>query len=306
MKVATYNLRNLFDPGTHKVYGEQVDYSEEFVQRRVAEAVSVLTKLSADIVIVNELGSADLLDTIAGQLPGGYESFSAKPEPRGIRNGVLYKSGDVKCESILLSPSLPSFRIAEPEIFSPQLFSKRELVHLTTKYAGSPLHVFGLHFKSSLITPKVDTAGQHMSPTTQVEAGDDLVRSIMRRLGEARALRALLDGIFNRDHQAQVIIAGDFNDVEKSVVLRMVQGESESLFGRLFNLGERIPIAQRYTVQSEDGRRRLIDHILVSNSILGSVVGEKIYNENLYTEEEKLNPTGFVQSDHAPILVELK
>ena len=306
MKIAVYNLRNLFGPGTYKVYDEQVVYSSEFVQQRVNHAVRIISKLGADVIIVNEIGSSEILATIAQQLSGDYLSHMANPGPRGIGNGVIYKVPEAVCESVPVVSTLPVFHTGDQEAYAGQLRFQRDLVHLTTTYASQPLHVFGLHFKSSLPTPLKDSAGKEVTPNIQVEAGDGLARSAIRRLGEARALRTMIDNVFSHDKNAQVIIAGDFNDTERSAVVRMVQGESESLLGRLTNLCGLAPEDRRYTVQSEDGHKQLIDHILVSQSLLAKVIGIEIDNKNLHNEEEKFKPTEFIESDHAPIVVEFK
>ncbi len=305
MKIATFNLRNLFAAGDHQIFDELVTYTNELVQKRIEQAVATIIKLEADVIVVNEIGSAEVLKTITGKLPGKYYSFMAKPEARGIANGILYCDAQASCESFRLSPSLSLFTASASEPYAGQVKSYREIIHFTTTYAGQPLHILGLHLKSPFSTPLNNEAKKAIQPASQTEASDGIIRSSLRRLAEARALRLALDQMFSADSNLQVIVTGDFNDTETSATLRAIKGESDLFPGQLTNVCERLPQAKRYT-QVENNNRRLIDHILVSKSLLEQVLSVEIKNDNLQDQAAEPNPAYLIDSDHAPIVVELK
>ncbi|MFA4818405.1 MAG: endonuclease/exonuclease/phosphatase family protein [Patescibacteria group bacterium] len=306
MKIATFNLRNLFAAGEHKIFDELVTYTNELLEQRLEQAAATISELDADIIVVNEIGSAEVLKTIAGKLPGKYYSFMATPESRGIANGILYRDEQASCKSFCLSPSLPLFIASASEPYVGQLKSYREIIHFITIYAGRPLHVLGLHLKSPVFTPlKNNQEGKVNEPTSQTETSDGIIRSNIRRLAEARALRLVLDQMFSADNNLQVIVTGDFNDTETSATLRAIKGESDLFPERLTNVCERIPQAKRYSIVEGD-YQRLIDHVLVSKSLVEQVLSVEIKNDNLQDQDAEPNSAYLIDSDHAPIVVELK
>ncbi|MBI5734015.1 MAG: hypothetical protein HY973_03685 [Candidatus Kerfeldbacteria bacterium] len=305
MKIAIFNLRNLFAAGDHQIFDELITYTNELVEQRIEQTVATIIKLGADIIVVNEIGSAEVLKTMADKLPGKYYSFMAKPESRGIANGILYRDAQATCKSFRLSPSLPLFTVGAGEPYVGQLKSYREVIHFITTYAGKPLHVLGLHLKSPLATPLNNEPKEAAQPTSQTETSDGIIRSSLRRLAEARALRLVLDQMFNTDSTLQVIVTGDFNDTETSATLRALKGESDLFPGRLTNVCERLPQAKRYSIVEGD-YQRLIDHILVSKPLLSQILSVEIKNDNLQNQEAEPNSAYLIDSDHAPIVVELK
>ena len=304
MRIATYNLRNLFGVGTHPVFNDPIIYTEELVRERCEHIASELKKADADIIIVNEIGSPEVLEQLAWEYLVRYRSFMGRPEVRGIGNGVMYRGKVSDCVGVSITLHAPTFILGDGDPYAGKLFSKRELVYLTTSYQGKPLHVFGVHLKSALPMRQLDRAGNEQLPQNQAEAGDGHIRTTLRRLAEARALRAILDNILVQDSNAQIVVAGDFNDTEFSATLAIVQGREESLPGRLENVCLRVPDAERFSKLS-NGHKKLIDHILVSESLVPQVGEVRIFNQDLLqlaqTEDEPLA----IESDHALVVVEL-
>lgn len=300
MKIATFNLRNLFGPGEHNILGKIVVFSQDLVKKRITYIVGLLDKLDADVIILNEIGSPELLDIIAKEL--GMQSFVASTQDkRGICNGALYRDQKTLCESFVLTPSLPLIRTQEQKPYNGDLLSKRNLVRLTSHYLAKPLHIIGLHFKSSLPTP-LDYQTLNL-PTRQADYSDGLIRSSLRRLAEARALRLKLDELFTHEPNAQVVIAGDFNDDLYSTTVSAVQGGLDAS-GKLLNLMTKIPLERRFSTISKYDKR-VLDHILVSTSLEPYVTKVQIFNDDLKLELDYDDPL-LIESDHAPVLFELQ
>ncbi len=112
MKIATYNVRNFYDPGTFVDYlDKNQPVSESFFNERVNYFTEKFRGLDLDIICLQEVGGEKGISKIGDTL--GYDYFFAKPNKRGIRVAVLYKkelSPRIHCESVsfgdLVIPSI--------------------------------------------------------------------------------------------------------------------------------------------------------------------------------------------------------
>ena len=87
MKIATFNLRNLFSPGVRDEYGEPFEVTRAFVDRYADALRAEIEKLDADILVVEEVGSQQELEHIVLRMGGadaGYQIFFAGADIRGI------------------------------------------------------------------------------------------------------------------------------------------------------------------------------------------------------------------------------
>jgi endonuclease/exonuclease/phosphatase family metal-dependent hydrolase len=130
----------------------------------------------------------------------------------------------------------------------------------------------------------------------------------MRRSGQALEARMLIDRIFDNDEDALLAVCGDFNSEERDASFCMIAGRTEDtgnglLANReLIPLEHSVPISQRFTI-IHAGRHQMLDHILVSRSLLARYQTMEIHNEALgdeLTAYAQVNDT--LESFHAPVV----
>jgi endonuclease/exonuclease/phosphatase family metal-dependent hydrolase len=173
------------------------------------------------------------------------------------------------------------------------------------------LHVLNVHLRAPLAAP---VAGQKDAPfvwsSTQGWA-EGYFLAAMKRAGQALELRLAIDQIFDSDPDALIAVCGDFNAEDHETALRIVlASEEDTGSGRLATrslvpLERSIPQDRRFTTLHH-ARPLMLDHILVSHTLLGFFRHLEIHNEALadeligYTKIDK-PPDSF----HAPMVAEL-
>ena len=142
--------------------------------------------------------------------------------------------------------------------------------------------------------------------TTQPSIGDEangngqenvtINGSLDQRRAQAQAVNDYVDSVLATKLDAKVVVVGDFNEFEFISPLNILAGGATPV---LTNLTNSLPENDRYTFNF-DGNSQSLDHILVSNNLIGSA---KVDIVNINTE--------FVDnaqraSDHDPIVATLK
>ncbi len=304
MKIATYNLRNLFAAGHRDGFDSQLLVTQEFVDKVVSNLSKTISVIAPDILLAQEVGSDKVFIDLAKRSGSSYQTFLATPDTRGIANAALFNT-HLEMASLPDINGFPVFIEGQEDIVSKSISKYRETVYLKTIYNSLPLHIFGVHLKASGPMPMRNKEGGKMPIMTQREAGDAMIRTTIYKLAQARELRELIDELFLSDPQAQIIVLGDFNETEFTQVLRMIKGELASAEAtQLTNLCEQIPQEKRYSFMGY-GSIRLLDHILVSPSLQASVLKLEILNDALI-DQSGYPESQFFQSDHAPVVVTLK
>lgn len=174
------------------------------------------------------------------------------------------------------------------------------------------LHVINLHLRAPLAVP---IQGQKTNDGIwQTIAGwsEGYFLAAMKRSGQAVETRLLIEEIFKQDPRAQLVVCGDFNATEHEVPTRILRGgESDTNNSQLSQytlvpLERSLPQMQRFSV-IHHGRKQMLDHFLVSRSLLGSYHHMEIHNESLVDElvayRAMENPA---ESYHAPMVVVFK
>jgi predicted extracellular nuclease len=116
--------------------------------------------------------------------------------------------------------------------------------------------------------------------------------------------------VFVPDPKAAVVVAGDLNDFpfpepgEGVDPLTILKGSGST---RLTNLIARMPAQERYTFIFE-GNSQVLDHLLVSETLLDAVEGIDIaaFNANYGSLYEEDVSTAASSSDHNPPVVWIK
>lgn len=306
MKIATYNVRDLFDERVLHSYGREFLLTPGFVQQRIDALATTIKAMDADIVAIQEVGSERVLRAIAEKTGLGYSVFIATPDQRGIANAVLYKYPGV-CSAVMSLSSLPVFVDGDEDVYGERLdHSKvRDFIQVESSYAEKPLHIFGIHLKSANAINKKTSDGADIAPVTQLEAADGLIRSRLYQFSQARNLRQKIDTIVSSDVGAQIIVLGDFNTEANDDCMKIIKGHSKKLSGILTNACDEIPENKKFSYLG-DGRKRLIDHVLLSESLKKHLVVTTVFNEHLTDQTIHHAPPLIVESDHAAISIELQ
>lgn len=196
-----------------------------------------------------------------------------------------------------------------PEEQARDLGWERPVLHVSVDVPGlGTLHLINLHLKSRLATR---IAGQDVDRFTWASASgwaEGYFLSSVKRVGQALETRALVDSLFDSDPHANIIVCGDFNAEPGEVPV-------EAICGRVENTGNpdlrarvlvpcslAIPQSSRFS-HLHHGRGNLLDHMLISQSLLPRFVSAAIHNENLHDESLPFaSDAKFPESDHAPFV----
>ncbi len=299
------NCNNLRAPGEYRrPNGELAVVTPELVAAQQARLAELLASLKPDVVVLQEVGSQAGLEAVVALTGVPYHFFLAQPDDRSMANAILYL-GQGKVRSLGFSAlPLPVLTESDTDTYGPRLATKRGYVQAELEFRGRPLHVIGLHLRSSLPRKLKNSLGKGVPIATQQEAGDGVIRSELWRLAEARAVRSVVDRLLAQDAEAQVVVLGDFNAQAGSTVCKVIEGPLAE--GRLTRALDTVPADERYSVLRANGRRDLIDHVLISPSLVSCLGEVRILNSMLKSEAEL--PTGVpaIESDHASVVVELK
>lgn len=175
--------------------------------------------------------------------------------------------------------------------------------------AGIELHVINVHLKSRNPT---NISGQRDGFAWRSVPGwaEGYFLSSMKRVGQAFEARILIDQIFDDDPQARILICGDFNahagEVPVEAIAGRVEntGNSDLLYRVMFPCEHSIAESKRYS-HIHHGQGNLLDHMLMSRSMMEIYRGAEIHNEVLHDESVAFAfDTKFPESDHAPFIAE--
>lgn len=121
-----------------------------------------------------------------------------------------------------------------------------------------------------------------------------------------------IDTLFDADENALVVVCGDFNTDQDDVPLAAIRGDVENtgngqLAGRVLIPCERtIPESSRFSLLHQ-GRGTMLEHLLISRSLLAFYKGTEIHNELLHDESVAFaGDVKFPESDHAPVVAEFE
>lgn len=315
--IATFNLENLGD-----VPGE-----EPTLETRISLMRPQLLRLDADVLCLQEVhaqGAADSreLSALDALLEGSpYADFhrahtqvEGSERPYAERNLVVLSRFPISLREQHRNDRTPAplYRVVTadpPEEEAEAVRWERPILRVALDLPdGGTLHLLNLHLKSKI---PIDVAGQKEDAYTWESASgwaEGFFLSSMKRVGQALETRMLVDEIFDRDEDALVAVVGDFNADLEEVPVRAIRGDVEStgngeLAGRVLVPTENsVPESSRYTL-FHMGRKEMIDHLLVSRSLLRYHRSTEIHNELLHDESVGFaTDEKYPESDHAPVI----
>ena len=327
LRVATFNIENLDDKSDDK---------NPPIEVRAPILRTVINRLNADILCLQEVHGQELpghtsnnpkrnfaaLDEV---LKGTrYETFNrahtktTSGEPFDVRNLIIladpahsiefdqHKNTEIEKLQYRKVTAIPTEQDAK------DITWERPILHAKINVAGmGTIHVLNLHLKSRLAS---NVTGQKDGFKWNSAAGwaEGYFLSSIKRVGQALETRVLLDKIFDEDANAKVLVCGDFNAEPGEVPVEAICGRVENTDNPDLRHSVLIPCSSgiadsvRFT-HYHHGNGNLLDHVLISQSLLQHFRHAEIHNEDLHDESLPFTfDTKYPESDHAPFVVEFK
>lgn len=296
LRIATFNVKDFFEATD--------DLSRRRLDAKVAWLAAMVTRLDADVLGLQEVGSAAVL----AELTKRVEKFSyAEPvvgtaDGRGIRNALISRvpilASGVFTSSLL---DFPRFHASDPPPFGARLPLRRGVVHARVD-AGAlgQVDVLCAHFKSRHATPMTGEDGAPVLPTCERERAEGELRALLWRSAEALFVRGVADELIASRAGAKVVMLGDLNDTIDSLPVQIVQGKKGEP-GRLASCAEVVPAERRFSILHNGGRNH-IDHILASPALRARLRGAAFLNEELREHGHHQDENDARDSDHAPLV----
>jgi endonuclease/exonuclease/phosphatase family metal-dependent hydrolase len=326
LRIATLNCLNLALPGRRFYDGVDPYTPDEYIAKTQWLA-TMLDRLAADFVLLQEVFHEQALSDVVRQSAGGARSWSLAAPLAG--------EGNVKPRLAMVwrqpwRPSLqtiaefpPGCAVEVPETGTHASFSRPLLCAEVAlpQFGGTTLALFNLHLKSR----RPDFAAGE-DPADSRQAARAQLRSLIRRGAEAAALRVIVEQAAG---VSALVVAGDFNDDIGAVTTRMVadppagpaaDGGARWQLVDAFEAA-RSPAAARprrsapFTSLDGDAAER-IDHLLVSPHFvagstrsIGRVTAVEVLGDHLFERRRAAGggvSLGRVYADHAALCVTIE
>ena len=325
MRVATFNVENLDDkPGD---WNPSLDVRAPILR-------GILERIKADILCLQEVHGQELpehtsenpkrnlsaLDKVLeGTEYAGYQrihTMTSDGVPYDKRNLVILSRYPVEDRAQYRNDHIDKLMYHKvtadpPESQVKDLTWERPILHakLSLPELGS-LHVINLHLKSRLAS---SIAGRKVNNYTWNSAAgwaEGYFLSSIKRVGQALETRILIDKLFKDDPDANILVCGDFNAEPGEVPVEAIAGRVENTGNPdlrssvLIPCSRAIPETLRFS-HYHHGQGNLLDHMLISQSLLPFFRRAEIFNENLHDESLPFTfDTKYPESDHAPFVAE--
>jgi predicted extracellular nuclease len=181
--------------------------------------------------------------------------------------------------------------------------------------SGEPIRLVTAHLKSKLLT----FPGNRFQPHDEDERARFGAFALYRRTAEAATLRVWVSAaLAGAGETHRLILTGDLNDTEQAATNQLLLGPPGSEIGthgfdrpdqgdhqRLWNLAPLMPKDKNYS-RIYEGRKELIDHILVSAALvkpLGSISIEAMTAAQIPSIGSDPNARrNQPSSDHSPVV----
>lgn len=305
MRVATWNLENLFLPG-----GDFGPRTQDEFDAKLDSLAATIERMAPDVLAVQEVGEPEALDELVERLPGTWHHATGDPDPRGIRNGIVART---PLEDIWQASAFPTgLQPIQVEDTGERVDAmRRPALHAVI----DGLHVMSVHLKSKLLS----LPNGRWQPRDEDERTRYSVYALHLRAAEAAAVRTAATRVLTEHPEQPLVVMGDFNDEVHAQTTQILQGPPGSEIGtggfdapdkgdaqRLWNLAALIPENQRFS-RVYRGRGELIDHIFVSHELVYDVVAGGVTTEWAAAATPSITevPTlrqGESGSDHRPVL----
>lgn len=304
LSVATYNILN-FDINPN-------DGDDDVGDGRLAQiAFDIGVALSApDIVVLEEVqddsGSANdgtvsaaanlqaIADAIFAETGVLYSVFDnpfvvdgeTGGQPGGnIRVAFLYRDDRVDLDESSV------FTITDPDTgaLDAAFDGSRAPLGANFTFNGETVTIIGAH-----LTSKIGSDNTFSGTQLPANAG------ALARAAQAAAINAYIDALLAANGDANVVVAGDFNEFHFEEPLEVLTGQLDFDGGAVTAGGDQVLNALAYLLDPNDrfsalfqGNAQMLDHIFASNSLFGGAQVDAVHTNT---------PVGLPGSDHDPIL----
>lgn len=322
MRLATFNLENLDDaPDSTPPLGERLDLLRPQLDRLAADVLCLQEvnaqhdgpkgtprRLRALDRLIDGTAYADYHRACSQLADGG--------GPLDVQNVVILSRLPILWSrqywhDLVPPPDYAPVTADPPAAGERAVRWDRPALHAALRLGdGRALHVINLHLRAPLAA---FVPGQKLGPfawKTVRGWAEGFFIAAMKRSGQALEARLAIDRLFDDDPDALIALCGDMNAELREMPLRILRGDEEdtgngALAGRVMIPVERAaPESRRYSVL-HGGLPSMLDHLLVSRTLLRHFRGVEIHNEAL---EDELVGYAAVQkspeSYHAPLVAE--
>lgn len=309
MRIATWNVENLFLPGAEGGARSAADF-----EAKADAMAATITRMDPDILAVQEVGDRAALDRILELVGGTWHVELAAPDGRGIGVGIASRTPLTDVRQVTEFPAgVSPIQVDDSNTRVHAL--ARAALHAQVETDLGVVHVVTCHLKSKLLT----FPGGRFTPRDEYERTRFGAYALFRRTAEAAGIRDAATAILAAgDEDTRLIVCGDLNDTADAQTTQLLSGPPGSEIGtagydrpddgdrqRLWNLAARIPAEQRFS-RIYRGRGELIDHILVSRALVDHITdGAVTTNAAGHTASIDDDPTrrrNTHASDHRPVL----
>jgi exonuclease III len=322
LRVATFNLENLDDiPGKSPT-----------LQNRIGVLGPQLKRLNADVICFQEVNGQETegqprkllaLTKLLENTP--YSSFNiattmtTNNEVFDERNLVIVSRFPISDVDQIIHEKItpPLYRKATaipPENEAKKVKWERPVFYskITITESNFAFHLINLHLKSRRPTDVKGQKADDYSWKTSTGWAEGFFISSMKRVGQALETRAVIDSIFDGDENSKIVVCGDLNAHPSEVPVEAICGRIENTGNPdlnkkvLISCEDTIPETARFSYLYH-GKKRLLDHMLISKTMLPYYRKAEIHNETLHDETLAFAlDTKFPESDHAPFVAEFE
>ena len=293
--VATWNLENLFLPGTDSGPPDQATY-----EKKLASLVELIDEIAPDVLAVQEVGDEQAFEDLLSALAGDWQArLSPDADDRGIRVAFLSRHDFEDLERIRAFPEgTDPVRLEDDGTTTTQMGRGA----LRVRVAG--IDLITTHLKSKLLT----FAGR-FQPSDEDQRARYAGYALNLRAQEAITLRHHATALLKEGRT--VVVLGDLNDEPLAATTQILLGPPGSEFKtggfgvpdrgdaqRLWNIAPMLP-ARRDFSRIFNGRRELIDHILISHALTGKLTEADTGTTDLDSVSGPRPASD--ASDHAPV-----
>jgi predicted extracellular nuclease len=317
LTVATWNVENFFRPGAGAGPTSQAAYDD-----KLAHLKATIEAIGPDVLGVQEVGQPEALEDLRATLGAGWHAISSQhPDGRGIRNGFLSRLSFSEHEDVVPFPAALA-PIQQDDDGDLEHTMGRGALRVRVAHNGTSIDLICCHLKSKLLSfPSHQPGTTSFNPTDEDQRARYGAYALYRRAAEAATVRSHVDALLD-GHGANraLVLLGDMNDEVAAATTQMLLGPPGSQIGsggfdhadtgdgmRLWNLAPLIPDGEGYS-RIFEGKRELIDHLLVSRRLVGpgNLPGVRVHHQS--TGSIGIDPLARKDepaSDHDPVFAHL-
>lgn len=318
LRIATFNLEN---------FDETADGERPSLAERIALMRPQIVRLRADVACFQEVNGQErsdqprallaLTELLAGTALEGATLVSTRPSGNAVydeRNIVVATHLPVLAHQqihydLIAEPLYQRLTADPPDTAPGVVTTERPVLHVELDAGDDQvLHVIVVHLKSKLPT---GIPGQRINAFTWRSASgwaEGAFLSSMKRMSQAVEIRRLVDRILDAEPDARIVVTGDFNATPDEVPVLAIRGavedtgNSDLATRTLIPVENTVPDPARYTLYHQ-GKPHMLDHMLVTRSLLATYRGSEIHNELLHDESVAFaTDRKYPESDHAPVV----